>query len=195
MAASVAFALFADLAIPSGRAWAAGPVAEKVAIAGTGAAADKAAVNGPAASAELSGARERAPAFRLDDVDGNPFDLGASLGREVILLDFWATYCVPCLAELNAFKELQNRYGPRGFRVVAVSVDQPQTMARRLREGQGLSLSGAHGCGTGRLPLVWGLGPAHEPAHRFPGPYRASTGGFPSRGGSGSGKTHPDSVG
>ena len=86
----------------------------------------------PAASADpafLAGLRERAPAFRLDDMDGKPFDLGESLGRDVILLDFWATFCLPCLAELNAFKDLQNRRG-KGFRVVAVSVDQPQTLAR-----------------------------------------------------------------
>jgi cytochrome c biogenesis protein CcmG/thiol:disulfide interchange protein DsbE len=74
--------------------------------------------------------RERAPAFRLMDVDGKPFDLAQSLGREVILLDFWATFCVPCLAELNAFKDLHTRYADKGFRVVAVSVDQPQTLAR-----------------------------------------------------------------
>lgn len=74
--------------------------------------------------------RELAPSFRLEDVDGKPFDLSQSLGREVILLDFWATFCLPCLAELNAFKDLQTRYGAQGFRVVAVSVDQPQTLAR-----------------------------------------------------------------
>ncbi|HKP98577.1 MAG TPA: redoxin domain-containing protein [Fibrobacteria bacterium] len=77
-----------------------------------------------------AGGRERAPAFRLEDTEGKPFDLGGSLGREVILLDFWATFCIPCLAELNAFKDLQARYGAQGFRVVAVSVDQPQTLAR-----------------------------------------------------------------
>lgn len=75
-------------------------------------------------------AKERAPGFRLEDTDGKPFDLKASLGHEVVLLDFWATFCLPCLAELNTFKELESRYREQGLRVVAVSVDQPQTLAR-----------------------------------------------------------------
>ncbi|MDB5104489.1 MAG: Thiol-disulfide isomerase-like protein [Fibrobacteres bacterium] len=84
----------------------------------------------PAPSGKNGEGRERASAFRLQDVEGAPFDLGVSLGRDVILLDFWATFCLPCVAELNAFKELQARHGAKGFRVVAISVDQPQTLAR-----------------------------------------------------------------
>ncbi len=72
----------------------------------------------------------KAQSFRLGDLDGKAFDLAPSLGRDVILLDFWATFCQPCLAELNVFKDLQARYGAQGFRVIAVSVDQPQTLAR-----------------------------------------------------------------
>ncbi|GEM_PF-91253 len=83
-----------------------------------------------AVRAEAPGNRERAPGFRLQDVEGKPFDLGEGLGRDVILLDFWATFCLPCIAELNAFKDLRTRYADKGFRVVAVSVDQPQTLAR-----------------------------------------------------------------
>ena len=75
-------------------------------------------------------AKERAPGFRLQDIDGHPFDLAESLGKDVVLLDFWATFCIPCLTELNTFKDMQARYRDRGFRVVAVSVDQPQTLAR-----------------------------------------------------------------
>ncbi len=75
-------------------------------------------------------AKERAPAFRLEDTDGKVFDLQASLGHEVVLLDFWATFCLPCLAELNTFKDLESRYREKGFRVLAISVDQPQTLAR-----------------------------------------------------------------
>ncbi len=73
---------------------------------------------------------ESAPGIRLTDVDGGPFDLDPARSGNVILIDFWATYCLPCLSELDAFKGMQERQGAKGFQVLAVSVDQPQTLAR-----------------------------------------------------------------
>src|SRR6185295_8809717 len=37
-----------------------------------------------------------APHFRLDDTEGKTFDLKEHTGKDVVLLDFWATFCVPC---------------------------------------------------------------------------------------------------
>ena len=71
-----------------------------------------------------------APAFHLQDVEGNIFNLDDHLGREIIMVNFWATFCVPCLSELETYRELQNRHHEKGFNVLAVSVDQPQTQAR-----------------------------------------------------------------
>lgn len=74
-------------------------------------------------------ARAAAPVFTLSDTEGKSFRLEDHRG-EVVLLNFWATYCVPCLTELEAYRRLQERLGDRGLRVVAISVDQPQTAAR-----------------------------------------------------------------
>jgi thiol-disulfide isomerase/thioredoxin len=41
----------------------------------------------------------------------------------VILLDFWATWCVPCKFEIPGFVELQRKYGQDGLQVIGVSVD------------------------------------------------------------------------
>jgi peroxiredoxin len=62
--------------------------------------------------------------FVLKDADGKDFNLAAQKGK-VILLDFWATWCPPCKVEIPWFIEFQQKYGPRGFVVVGVSVDDP----------------------------------------------------------------------
>lgn len=62
--------------------------------------------------------------FVLKDSAGQDFNL-ASLKGKVILLDFWATWCPPCKVEIPWFVEFQQKYGPQGFAVVGVSVDDP----------------------------------------------------------------------
>ncbi len=86
-------------------------------------------------------AATRAPTFRLQDTEGRAFALQDDLGRDVIVLDFWATYCIPCLSELDALQKLQDRYRDHGVQVIAISMDQPQTAARvrALARGRGFS--------------------------------------------------------
>ncbi|HLG15794.1 MAG TPA: cytochrome c biogenesis protein CcdA [Blastocatellia bacterium] len=56
-------------------------------------------------------------------LDGKQFDF-ASLQGKVVIVDLWATWCVPCLSEIPMFNRLQRRYEKRGFDVVAVSMDE-----------------------------------------------------------------------
>jgi thiol-disulfide isomerase/thioredoxin len=60
--------------------------------------------------------------FALKDLNNEDVKLADYLGK-VILLDFWATWCGPCQIEIPGFIELQNQYGPQGFQVLGVSVD------------------------------------------------------------------------
>ena len=55
-------------------------------------------------------------------LDGADFDPKTLVGK-VVLVDFWATWCGPCVAEIPRVRELYRRYGPRGFEVVGVSLD------------------------------------------------------------------------
>ncbi len=60
--------------------------------------------------------------FSLKTHDGQTVTLSQHKGK-VILLDFWATWCGPCKVEIPHFIEFQEKYGPRGFQVLGVSVD------------------------------------------------------------------------
>jgi peroxiredoxin len=67
--------------------------------------------------------------FVLKDSAGKDFNLASQKGK-VILLDFWATWCPPCKVEIPWFVEFQEKYGPKGFIVIGVSVDDPASALR-----------------------------------------------------------------
>jgi peroxiredoxin len=62
--------------------------------------------------------------FTVTDMNGKSVALSEFKGK-VIVLDFWATWCPPCKAEIPGFVELQDAYGSQGLQVVGVSVDDP----------------------------------------------------------------------
>lgn len=64
-----------------------------------------------------------APAWTLKDLDGQPVSSAQFRGK-VVILDFWATWCPPCRAEIPGFVELQKTYGDQGLVVVGVSLDR-----------------------------------------------------------------------
>jgi thiol-disulfide isomerase/thioredoxin len=63
-----------------------------------------------------------APAWSLTDLDGKPVT-SAQLKGKVVILDFWATWCVPCRTEIPGYIALQRKYGADGLAIVGVSVD------------------------------------------------------------------------
>jgi peroxiredoxin len=66
-----------------------------------------------------------APTFKTEDVDGHPFDLATHLGKNVILLDFWATWCGPCVEAMPQIDAVAKKFADKGlvFRAVNCGED------------------------------------------------------------------------
>jgi thiol-disulfide isomerase/thioredoxin len=62
------------------------------------------------------------PELTLKDLDGKDVSL-ESLKGKVVLVNFWATWCEPCKVEIPELIELQQEYGPKGFTVLGVAMD------------------------------------------------------------------------
>jgi len=77
---------------------------------------------GEVAAMTISTAPEKLPDFAFNDPEGKPVSLSAFRGKTV-LFNLWATWCVPCRAELPEFDRLQAELGSDKFQVVAVNID------------------------------------------------------------------------
>jgi peroxiredoxin len=92
------------------------PTPSELVESGTAAAGSTEACDADAKKANLD--------FTVNDMNGKTVALSSFKGK-VIVLDFWATWCPPCKAEIPGFVELQQAYGNKGLQVVGVSVDDP----------------------------------------------------------------------
>jgi thiol-disulfide isomerase/thioredoxin len=72
-----------------------------------------------------------APAFTLPDGHGAPVS-SADLRGKVVLVDFWASWCVPCLKSFPWLTAMQAKYGARGLVVVGINLDKSQADAQRF---------------------------------------------------------------
>lgn len=68
--------------------------------------------------------------FTLRTTTGETFTLSEHLGQKVIVLDFWATWCTPCMSAMPHLEQLSKQRKGEGLLVVGVAMDGPETVAQ-----------------------------------------------------------------
>ena len=80
------------------------------------------------------------PAFELDALSGPPVSLASLRGRP-LLLNFWASWCEPCRAEMPSLELLESRHASAGLKVLAINFRETDGTVKRFVEQTGLSLT------------------------------------------------------
>lgn len=105
------------------------------------------------------------PDFQEKDLDGQPLSLANYKGK-VVLVDFWATWCVPCLSELPNVQAAYRKHHDRGFDIVGISLDsdrekltnfikQKEIPWKQYFDGQGWKTKLAQEYGINSIPATY----------------------------------------
>ena len=73
---------------------------------------------------------EQAPDFTLSDIEGKRVKLSEVLKKGPVLIDFWATWCKPCLQELPHINDLHKEYRTKGLQTFAITIDSPKSQSK-----------------------------------------------------------------
>ncbi len=71
-----------------------------------------------------------APDFVLRDLEGKNYKLSENLNQGPILINFWATWCLPCREEMKELKDVYEKFEDEGLQILAISIDDPKSLAR-----------------------------------------------------------------
>lgn len=103
------------------------------------------------------------PLFKLKDLEDKTRDVKEWDGQ-VLMINFWATWCPPCRKEIPAFIKLQEKYMDKGFKIIGIALDEKQAVIDftdpmgvnypvLMAEQEGIALSKAYGNRLGVLPF------------------------------------------
>jgi len=123
-----------------------------------------------------NGNPRHAPDLTLTSLDGNPIRLADYKGQ-VLIVDFWATWCGPCRLEIPHLIALQEKYGDRGFQVIGVAVSDREEHVRLFSQQVGINYPTAMGSddaveafgGFSAIPTTFVVGPDGSIAARLTG--------------------------
>ncbi len=89
------------------------------------------------------GVGDRFPEVELPDLEGKSYRLSEHRGK-VVVLNFWATWCAPCVEEMPSLEKLHRTLGEKGLQVIAVSVDERREDIESFREEHELTFAILH---------------------------------------------------
>lgn len=90
------------------------------------------------AAAPVSLVGQPAPAFKLPDFEGNSVSLADFKGK-VVFLDFWATWCGPCVSAMPHIQALYEKYKDKGLVVIGMNLDSDQEAAKKFAKEKGFT--------------------------------------------------------
>jgi thiol-disulfide isomerase/thioredoxin len=104
------------------------------------------------------------PEFAALDLNGEMRNIKEWDGK-LIVLNFWATWCPPCLKEIPEFIELQETYGDQGFQIIGIAIDDEEAVREYVEkvgmnypslvvQDEGVMLAKRYGNGIGALPYT-----------------------------------------
>ncbi len=73
---------------------------------------------------------DKAPDFKLPDLDNKPVQLKSLLKNGPVLIDFWATWCKPCVKYFPVLQGWHEKYGASGLTIIAINEDGPRSLAK-----------------------------------------------------------------
>ncbi len=82
---------------------------------------------------------DMAPEFEAKRLNGSTFRLADYRGKKAVLIDFWATWCSPCIDEIPTIKKIAETYRDQGLEVVGVSLDHDEQALRDFVKKEKLS--------------------------------------------------------
>ncbi|GMR01556.1 MAG: thiol-disulfide oxidoreductase ResA [Gammaproteobacteria bacterium] len=119
------------------------------------------------------------PEFAAVDLNGQFRNIKEWDGK-LIFLNFWATWCPPCLKEIPEFIELQKTYGDQGFQIIGIAIDDEEAVREYVKEvgmnypalvvqNEGVMLAKRYGNGIGVLPYTVIINRGGEISHTIRG--------------------------
>ena len=88
-------------------------------------------VRGLLSSPQQQSAQANLPEFNLPDLLGNQHSI-KEWQDKVLVINFWATWCPPCLKEMPTFEALQNEYSAKGLQVIGIALDDAEPVKEFL---------------------------------------------------------------
>ena len=110
-----------------------------------------------AAFAVSTEVRDKAVNFSAVDINGNNVEFNQYLGKDAVLLVFFATWCPPCREEVPELKHIEEQYASKGLRLIAVSVDASLKVLPRFIEKNNINYTVWQGSQGARTYNVVGI--------------------------------------